>query len=452
VGRNPLLLIHETVVHNAEKSNKHRNMKLKKHLILLVSLISILISCKSSDEKTVHRNIEKQTNEIFANLVEIRRNFHEHPELAGNEKRTSKIIAEYLLNLGLEVKTGVAGYGVVGILKGGKEGKNIAWRADMDALPNDFPDEVPYKSKVKGIQHGCGHDVHMAIGLGIAEVLAKNKESIKGTVYFIFQPEEETFVGAKNMVNSSQFSEMNIDEIYALHVTALPVGQIMVKPNELYAYQKRIQIKFNDEFSKEDAGILYNQIRSEILRKKDGANPWEIPKAFDSIIGLTNTNTVFKDYLFLEENFVIEEKNNRLLLKAYLYETNKENLPKILPKIEQIISNSEYKDKFISTSYIQENPTVLNDEQLTNKAINTLIEIYGSNSVVIGYGQIPYFNDDFFYFQEKIPGVYFFLGGSNLEKEISAMNHAPNFGVDEESIKIGVKFFSSLILERTNSE
>jgi len=427
-------------------------MKLKKYLILLVLLFSILISCKSSDKKTVHQNIEKQTNEIFDSLVEIRRNFHQHPELAGNEKRTSKIISEYLSNLGLEVKTGVAGYGVVGILKGGKEGKNIAWRADMDALPNDFPDEVSYKSKNKGIQHGCGHDVHMAIGLGIAQVLSKNKESIKGTLYFIFQPEEETFVGAKNMVNSSLFSEMNIDEIYALHVTSLPVGQIMVKPNELYAYQKRIQIKFNDKFSKEDAGILYNQIRSEILRKKDGANPWEIPKAFDSIIGLSNPNTIFKDYLFMEENFVIEEDNNQLDIKAYLYETNKSNLPNILPKIEEIISKSEYKDKFISTSFIQENPTVLNDKLLTENAINTLTDIYGSKSVVMNYGQIPYFNDDFFYFQQKTSGVYFLLGGSNLEKGINAMNHAPNFGVDEECIRVGVKSFSSLILERTNSE
>jgi len=426
-------------------------MKLKIHLILLL-LFGILIGCKSSDEKTIHQEIEKKTNEIFDSLVKIRRNFHEHPELAGNEKRTSKIIAEYLSNLGLEVKTGVAGYGVVGILKGGKEGKNIAWRADMDALPNDFLDEVSYKSKIEGIQHGCGHDVHMAIGLGIAEVLAQNKDSINGTIYFIFQPEEETFVGAKNIVNSNIFSKMNLDEIYSLHVTALPVGQIMVKPNELYAYQKRIQITFNNEFSKEDAETLYAKIRSKTLRKKGGANPWEIPKAFDSIIGLTNPNTVFKDYLFMEENFVIEEENNNHLLKAYLYETNKENLSKILPKIEQIISNSEYKDKFISTSYIQENPTVLNDERLTNKAINTLTEIYGSNSVVMNYGQIPYFNDDFFYFQQKTPGVYFFLGGSNLEKGISAMNHAPNFRVDEECIKIGVKSFSSLILERTNSE
>ncbi len=427
-------------------------MKLKNHLIVIILLFSHLVGCKPSDEKTIHQKIENDTNKIFDSLVEIRRDFHEYPELAGNETRTSKIIAKYLSDLGLEVKTGIAGNGVIGILKGNKNGKNIAWRADMDALPNDFPDEVSYKSKVKGVQHGCGHDVHMAIGLGIAKVLAKNKDSINGTVFFLFQPEEETFVGAKNMVDSNEFSKLNLDEIYSLHVTALPVGQLMVKPNELYAYQKRIQITFNDKFSKEDSEILYSQIRSEILRKKEGVNPWEIPKAFDSIIGLTNPNTVFKDYLFIEENFVIEEANNQLYLKAYLYETNKSNLPNILPKIEQIINNSEYRDKFISTSYIQENPTVLNDERLTNKAINTLTDIYGSNSVVMDYGQIPYFNDDFFYFQQKIPGVYFLFGGSNKKKGINAMNHAPNFGVDEECIRIGVKSFSSLILERTNSE
>lgn len=413
-------------------------------------LFSITIGCKTSDDKIVHQKIEKHTNAIFDGLVKIRRDFHENPELAGNETRTSKIIAKYLTDLGLEVKTGIAGNGVIGILKGKENGKNIAWRADMDALPNDFPDEASYKSKVDGVQHGCGHDVHMAIGLGIAEVLAKNKDLLNGTIYFIFQPEEETFVGARNIVANDEFLKMDLDEIYSLHVTALPVGQIMVKPNELYAYQKRVQITLNDKFSKEDVKTLYDEIRSEILRKKDGANPWEIPKAFDSIIGLTNPNTVFKNYLFLEEHFVIEEENNQLQIKAYLYETNKSNLPNILPKIEEIIDNSEFKDKFVATSYIQENPTVLNDERLTDKATMILNEIYGNETVVMDYGQIPYFNDDFFYFQQKVPGVYFLLGGSNIEKGISAMNHAPNFRVDEECIKIGVKSFSSLILERTN--
>jgi len=434
------------------ENRQTKKMRLKNSILLIILLLNIIFGCKTFEEKDIHQKIENYTEQLFNKIVEIRRDFHENPELAGNEKRTAEIIAKHLSNLGLEVKTGIAGYGVIGILKGEKEGKNIAWRADMDALPNDFPDEVPFKSKFKGIQHGCGHDVHMAIGLGIAEVLSKNKESIKGTIYFIFQPEEEPFLGAKNMASSSLFSELNIDEMYALHVTALPVGQIMVKPNEMYAYQKLIQIKFDDDFSKEDAEILYNQIREKTLRKKEGGNPWEIPLTFDSVIGLGNPNTIFKDYFFMEENFVIEENENQFSIKTFAYETNKSNLPNILPRIERIINNSEYKDKFIATSYIMENPTVLNDEGLTDKAIKSLNSIYGNETIVLDYGQIPYFNDDFCYFQQKVPGVYFLLGGSNLEKGIVAMNHAPNFRVDEECMKIGIKSFSSLILERTKND
>lgn len=425
-------------------------MKLSYHLILILLLSSVTLGCKTSQEKNIHQKIENDTEEIFDRLVKVRRDFHQNPEIAGDESRTSKIIAEYLINLGLEVKTGIAGNGVIGILRGKKEGKTIAWRADMDALLHDFPDEVSYKSKNKGIQHGCGHDIHMAIGLGIAEILSKNKEAINGTVYFIFQPEEETFVGAKNMVNSKLFSELNIDEIYALHVTALPVGQIMVKSNELFAYQRRIQINFDSKMSKENAEILYHQIRNETTRKKNGVNPWEIPMAFDSIVGLSNPNTTFKDYFFIEENFLIEQDINQLNIKGYAYETNKSNLPTILPKIEQIISKSQYRDKFISASFIQQNPTVLNNDLLTRETTNVLSNIFGNKTVTHAHGQIPYFNDDFCYFQQKIPGVYFLLGGSNLAKGIFAMNHAPNFKVDEECIKIGVKSFSSLIFERVN--
>ena len=106
----------------------------------------------------------------------------------------------------------------------------------MDALSNDFPDIVDFKSKVKGVQHSCGHDIHLGIALGIAEVLAKNKHSLSGKVYFIFQPQEETFFGAKSMLNNNLLTKITPDEIYGLHVTVLPVGQIMVKPNEIFAY------------------------------------------------------------------------------------------------------------------------------------------------------------------------------------------------------------------------
>lgn len=158
--------------------------------LLLFLSFTFLPACQQKvEDDSIHESIELETDRIFSKLVEIRRDFHENPELAGDEIRTQKIIEQYLLQLGLEVETNVYGHGVVGILRGEKEGRKIVWRSDMDALPSDYPDEVPFKSKTKGVQHGCGHDVHMAIGLGIAEVLAKQKESLSGTVYFLFQPE-----------------------------------------------------------------------------------------------------------------------------------------------------------------------------------------------------------------------------------------------------------------------
>ena len=182
-------------------------------LAILVYFQQNVCRQQKAAETSVHKVIKSHTDSIFNKLVDIRRDFHENPELAGNEVHTQQKIINYLLDLGLEVETNVYGYGVVGILKGEKKGKNIAWRADMDALPNELADNVDFKSKIKGIQHGCGHDVHMAIALGIAEVLSKNKKSLSGTVYFIFQPEEETFIGAKSMLNSSFLSKIHPDEI-----------------------------------------------------------------------------------------------------------------------------------------------------------------------------------------------------------------------------------------------
>ncbi|MDP1811064.1 MAG: amidohydrolase [Sediminibacterium sp.] len=429
---------------------------MKTQFLLYLSLVIVVAcqqkaNCQQNTKETLTReSIKLETDNIFNKLVEIRRDLHENPELAGNEISTQKIIKQYLLDLGLEVETEIYGYGIVGILRGEKKGKKIAWRAEMDALPNDFPDKVDFKSKVKGIQHGCGHDIHMAIALGIAEILSKNKKSLNGTVYFIFQPEEETFIGAKSMISSGLLSKIHPDEIYGLHVTALPVGQIMVKPNEIFAYQKRIRVKLKNELTNEQAKELTKKIHSLLSRARTGSKPWEIQNIGDPQTGLINPNTIFKDYLIMDENFTNYSENNKLFLEANLYETNSSNLKNIIPKIKQVIEAGEYKDQLLSISFVQENPTVINDKKLTNIAVKTLDNIYGIGFVITDYGQVPFFNDDFAYFQQKIPGVYFFLGGSNIEKGIIAMNHAPNFKVDEECIRTGVKNFASLILERLN--
>ena len=150
----------------------------------------------------------------------------------------------------------------------------------------------------------------------------------------------------------------------------------------------------------------------------------------------------------MDEKFSFYSKNEAVFLEANLYETNSSNLKNIIPQIIQVLETSGYKDQLLSVSFIQENPTVINDKKLTDIAVKTLDNIYGKGFVVIDYGQVPFFNDDFAYFQQEIPGVYFLLGGSNFEKGIVAMNHAPNFEVDEESLRIGVNSFSSLILKR----
>ncbi|RXM38296.1 amidohydrolase [Chryseobacterium sp. CH21] len=411
---------------------------------------SAAYSSQNTKEQLVHQSVQQETDRIFNKLVNVRRQFHENPELAGHEKQTQETIKQYLLDLGLEVQTDNYGQSVVGILKGDKKGKKIAWRSDMDALPNDYPDPETFKSKIKGIQHGCGHDLHMAVGLGIAEVLSKNKKSLKGTVYFIFQPEEETFKGAKEMINNGLLSKIHPDEIYGLHVTATPVGQIMVKPNEMFAYQKKIRIQLKNGLSEEQLNGLTKKISNALFRTSNGSKPWELQSIVDPKIGLTNPDTIFKDYLFTDGKFSIYSKNNQSFLEAYLYETNASHLDQIIPAVQKIIVDNGYQNQLVSVSFVQENPTVINNEKLTRSAIEILQNLYGKDAVAADYGQVPFFNDDFAYFQQKIPGVYFFLGGSNFEKGVIAMNHSPNFQVDEESIRTGVKSFSSLIIERLN--
>ncbi|MCT3834226.1 amidohydrolase [Elizabethkingia anophelis] len=416
-------------------------------------LFPLLLACsvgaqQNSEATSVHQSIQSETDKVFNKLVEIRRDLHENPELAGHEVRTQKVLEKYLINLGLEVQKDLYGRSLIGILKGGKKGKKIAWRADMDALPGNNTDKVSFKSKNKGIWHGCGHDVHMTIGLGIAEVLSKYKKELKGTVYFIFQPEEETFVGAKKMIYNGLFSKISPDEIYGLHVTALPVGQIMTKPEEVFAYQKRVKIELKNTLSDKEVKELSKKISASLSRIENNSKPWEIQYITDPKIGLMNPNTIFKNYRIIDENFLSGSDDKSFSMKAYIYETNADKLKEIIPQIRQVLETNGYKDQLLSVSYIQENPTVFNDKNLTNLAIETLEKIYGKMVMVKDYGQVPYFNDDFAFFQQKKQGVYFLLGGSNFKKGIIAMNHTPDFEVDEESIRNGVKSFSSLIYER----
>jgi metal-dependent amidase/aminoacylase/carboxypeptidase family protein len=429
-------------------------MKLKSILLLLLLTITGILCAQSDKSTNNYQQIEKQTDAIYSSLVEIRRDLHVNPELSKQEKRTSKVVAEYLRNLGLEVKMNIGGNGVVGILKGGKKGRNIAWRADMDAIKTDDADVVDFQSKNEGVRHICGHDVHTTIALGIANVLSQQKENLEGTIYFIFQPAEETFTGAKDMIADGLFDMIQPDEIYGLHIGPGASGEINVKANELFAYQKTLQIKFKPSANEKELESFMNTIVKGFVRTiEQNGSPWDIiHKISDPTIGIGSKETIFKDYFILQGARLTSDKGVTFYNASFL-ETDVKKVNSMPLEIKKQILNSKFKDSFISIEYAKDySGTPINDPELTKIATQTISSFYNKEMFTPLYGQVPYFGEDFIFYQQKVPGVFFFLGGSNVEKGIASMPHTPNFAVDETTIKYGVQAFATLILERANSK
>ncbi|WP_299247048.1 amidohydrolase [uncultured Aquimarina sp.] len=417
--------------------------------ILFLFFGVITFGQESVIKPAIHKSIQQQTNKIFDDLVKIRRDFHMNPEVSEQEKRTAQKIKEYLLSIGLEVKTGIGGNGVVGILKGAKEGKKIAWRADIDAMPSEIPDVVDFKSKTEGVRHICGHDVHATIALGIANVLASQKDQLKGTVYFIFQPSEENYKGAQAMIEDGLFDIINPEEIYAAHIAPLPATMISTKPEWLFADYKVIEVSYKNS-GDDDAMIEYTKTLLKSFQNVElGSKFFDPQSLLNPAIGLANPNTIFKDYTTVYDNFNVKKTEDLISIKTYVGSSIFNELDRILPQVKQKIKSSKYSTSLVNVSYSGDRVNLMNDKKLTNKAMNAISTVYGSQSVIRLYGEMPDGRgDDFSYFQERVPGVYFFLGGSNFEKGIISMPHAPNFAIDESCIKTGVNYFSSMIVER----
>lgn len=428
-------------------------MKLKLTLLSLLAL-SITLCAQSAKTANVYKDIISKTDAIYEDLVKVRRDLHIHPEISKHEKRTSQIVATYLRNLGLEVKTNVGGYGVVGILKGGKKGRTIAWRADMDAIKTDEADVVDFKSKNKGVRHICGHDVHTTIGLGIANVLSQHKADLEGTVYFIFQPAEETASGAKAMIADGLFENMKPDEIYGLHIGPEPSGTINYKANELFAYQRALKITFKPSANEKELEQFMTTVLNSFARNIEftpNGSPWNlISKIGDPEIGVAAKETIFKDYFILQAARFNAGKETTVYSASFL-ETSIEKAERLPSEIKSKILNSKFKDAFVSIDYLKQDLTPINDPKLTRLSAEILGNTHKKGMVKPLYGQIPFFGEDFIYFQEQVPGVFFFLGAANSEKGIVSMPHTPNFEVDETTIKYGVKAFATLIFTRTNS-
>jgi amidohydrolase len=405
--------------------------------------------------------VEQRARAIEDKLIAWRRDIHQHPELGNQETRTSKLVADHLRALGMDVKTGVAGTGVVAVLKGGKPGPVVALRADMDALPVKEQVDVPFASKAKGtylgkevdVMHACGHDTHTAILMATAEVLAGMKDQLPGSVKFIFQPAEESpadfepdgkkIWGAKMMVQEGVLENPKVDAIFGLHVSsAYPAGWLSWRSGPAMAAA--------DQFWIDVTG-----------KQTHGARPWSgidpIVVSSQIILGLQTIpsrqiNSMLEPAVITvgaihggnRMNIVPDSVAMTGTIRTY-DEGMKKDIHQRIARTADMIAQSAGARADVRVVELY-NATV-NNPALTEKMGATLRRVAGEGN----YGLQPKStaSEDFSFYQEKVPGMFFYLGvtpkGTDVDK--AAPNHSPRFYVDESGLINGVRALSNLTID-----
>ena len=411
-----------------------------------------------SQTNPIKTKVSIAADKIESKVIEWRRDFHEHPELGNNETRTAAIIAKHLQSLGIEVKTGVARTGVVGILKGAKPGPVVLLRADMDGLPVTERNSLPFASKVKaqyngqevGVMHACGHDSHVAILMGVAEVLSGMKADLKGTVKFVFQPAEEGSApgvegGAELMVKEGVLENPKVDVAFGLHIWAqTEAGKITYRPGGMMAGVNDMQIIVKG-------------------RQAHGAAPWaSIDPIVVSAQIINSLQTIVSRNLNITENAgvvtigsihsgvrsnIIPEQAEMLGTIRSLSADDEKLLISRIKTIATKTAEAAGASVEIKIPYSNHYPVTYNDIALTEKMLPSLQKVAGADNVKL----IPAITgaEDFSFFQEKVPGLFFFLGGmpKGMDPKTAPSHHTPDFMIDESSFNLGVKALAGLTLD-----
>lgn len=377
--------------------------------------------------------IFKRINELKNELIKLRRDFHRYPELGFKEFRTSKKIARYLIDLGLEV-TILAKTGVVGLLKGINEGPTLLIRSDMDALPLNEENNFPYKSDNPGVMHACGHDGHMAMLLIAAKVLTEKRKKIKGNIKFVFQPSEETGKGAKQMIREGVLENPKVDACMGLHLwSSIKSGEIGLKAGLVTATLNVFRILVKGKGGHTGfpettidpiitAADIINSVQLIQTREINPLRPTII--MFGKVHGGTKNN-IIPDRVELEGTlrYLYKEGN-------YGYEKPEDKLKRIVGKVCQL-HNARFE-----IDVKKEMETVINDIRMTELIRSTAKKILNP-SKIISY-TCPA-SEDFSEFSNRIPSVFYFLGVKNKKKHTDYPQHNSHFNIDEEVLPLGVK-------------
>lgn len=385
--------------------------------------------------------LDKFVNKYTDYSIRIRRQLHQNPELGMFEFETAKLIETELIKIGLEVKAGIGKNGVVGLLRGKKDGKTIALRADMDALSIEENTGLSFKSKNKGIMHACGHDAHVSILLGVAKILYEIKDEICGNIKFVFQPAEECNPdgGARFMIDDGILEDPKVDAAIALHVWDLPLGKIGTKPGVIMAQSDRVLIKIKGKSCHGSsphlgtdailaASYVVTSMQSIISRNIDPLN--------SAVITVGKINGGYRD------NVVADEVTMEATVRSFDKKT-----AEMLPiRIEDVIKGvCQITGCDYEYNYEYGYPYVYNDDELTVKVLSSLKNSFSDDSIVV-LDKPATGAEDFAFFSHKVPSVLLWLGGKSPKNKDSFLLHNPNFLLDEDCIPIGIKAMSSLAL------
>src|SRR3989442_608031 len=399
--------------------------------------------------------VDRRAAQVQGKVVAWRPDIHEHPELSNRETRTADLVAQHLRSLGLEVRTGVAHTGVVGVLRGGKPGPVVALRADMDALPVTEEVDVPFASKVRatyngqevGVMHACGHDTHTAMLMGVAEVLAGMRSELPGTVKFIFQPAEEGAPagergGAEVMIEEGALDDPKPSAIFGLHVFPYPAGEIRYRPGGAMASADAFRIVVRG-------------------RQTHGALPWAgidpIVVASQIVLGLQTITSRQVDLTVAPAIVTVRAINGGVRYNIIpdsvvmigtirTFDTAVRNdIHQRVRRTAESIAQSAGASAVVGIHTT--NAGTYNDPALTEKILPTLRQVAGPSHVALGPPITA--AEDFSRYQHRIPGVFFFLGitppGTDPAK--AAPNHSPRFYVDEAAFPVGVRALAHLAVD-----
>ncbi|MBE3587548.1 MAG: amidohydrolase [Thermoanaerobacteraceae bacterium] len=390
------------------------------------------------------KSIAEHARELLPLLIEIRRELHRFPEVSFKEHQTTRLIGKYLTESGIEIIPWGGQTGVVGLLRGENPGPVIALRADIDALPIQEENEIEYRSQIPGVMHACGHDVHTVCVLGAAFILSKMRSDLTGTVKFIFQPAEEINAGAKEMVKMGVLKNPDVDVIFGLHNNPnLAVGQIGLKEGPLMA---AVDTTFLNIIGRGGHGAIPHKSRDPIMaaaaiimalqtvvsRQIDPLDPAVI--SFGTIHG-GHANNVIPDRVELTGTV----RTFSPALRA--------RMPELMRSV--ILNTAAAMNTDAEFIYREDLPAVVNPPELTEWCRAPLRKIVGDDGLISPTPSMG--GEDFAIYQEKVPGVFLWLGVGNVAKGIVHQWHSPRFQADEKSLQYGAGALAQLAFDYASS-